>query len=305
VASTRLQLGFREARRPSIYRYDPALFELNGRYGMALEVLSNLFCNRRFHALLDDERRLAFQIVHHCEEARRWRSLPSDLARMRLEDMDNVAEAFDDAAKIVQKLKRIEARHPYFFRHAFKNAFEEQIPEATPLDVQDPDPNHPDGGTRYMADSPTRAHIQHTLAWEIALFKLPNLFSAFEKALKSRKRVSHPFYQIGCLRFEPPLSRKAGVKVRGDAAGLGAWLAYLLREWTAGRGVHPYWPGTKMPEDGRPCWAIVAEFINAALPSDKIETAESVRQQWHTLAKGRAIRLDPWPVEAVREPQAI
>ena len=301
--AVKLQLGFREEGSPSNHSYPADLFRPTGRYGPPLVRLGALFDGGGYLAWTKDEQRLGLQIVHQCEEARRWAAMDTDIARSSAEYTDTLSVDFADAAKLVKRLKNIDALHPYFLRHAFKSAIEKRIPAPVPLDIQMPDQNHEDGGPSYRADAATQAHIQHTLVWKISLFEFGGLLTDFGSELSSRPRIPNPHRELGCLSFEPTLSRRAATKIRADVAGLSAWLACLIRQWTAGKGVSPMWQGTPMPTDGRPHWDIVADFVNAALPCERMETAESVRQQWHTLSKNRTVRLNHWPRVAFREPQ--
>ena len=90
-------------------------------------------------------------------------------------------------------------------------------------------------------------------------------YSSLEKALKGKLPEIHggPFtykYSKGNLSFNKHISR--GKKITAETM-LAFELAFYLRMHTAGRAADSIQNGQGMPDDGNPCFEVVAAFCNA------------------------------------------
>lgn len=298
-----LGYGLKEESGAGEFLYDSVLFSADGPYSSALRELDKLI-NRTPNASQSDILRLRLRVIHECEEAKRWNQITADdYPTAQVKRGDSVGKAFDTAVMAVRVLRAVDREEPFFFRDAIKGALEEQIGPERPLKAWVSNPNLDEGGTLLEANGPTKHHIEHQLVRRIALFGLGELLAALESRLGEKKREAAPWRKIGPLRVNPSLSRRQVAKLDVDILGLSARLAYVFREWTAGRGVTPYWPGLEMPTDGLPNWKLAAEFVNAALNPNKMQDEETLRKRWADFTSARSVRLDPWPRKAVREPQ--
>lgn len=298
-----LNYGLNEAPSPGEYLYDPLLLSAEGPYGSALLQLDKLAA--RTQGICEaDIRRLKLRVIHECEEAKRWAEIADvDYPSAQVKRGDSVASAFETARKAVRLLRLVDQEEPFYFRDTFKGALEKQVGPPQDLRVWQPNQNLDDGGLLLEADAKTKSHIEYQLVWRIALFGLGDLLEELDHALSEEKRKGSPWRKIGPLRVSPALSRKQVAKLDVGILGLSARLAYVFREWTAGRKTRPYWPGLEMPADGSPNWRLVAEFVNLALEPAREQDAESLRKRWDEFSGLRSVRLDPWPRLAVREPQ--
>lgn len=300
-----LTYGLKEAQRPSEFLYDPGLFALEGPYGSALKALDDLI-SRKGPVPSVDSWRLKLRVIHECEESKRWATMTAvhhDYPTAQVGRADSKVTTFASALKAVRLLKQADCEEAFFFRHAFSRALEAQVSAPEPLRVWVPNQNEDAGGTLIEADARTKAHIEHQLIWRIALFGAGEFLSTLEAELGKAKHDARPWRKVGALRVNPGLSRKQVAKLDVGVLGLSGRLAYVFREWTAGRGVTPYWPGLEMPSDGSPCWKVVAEFVNAALRPPKEQGEEDVRKRRVDFARDRSVRLDPWPQKAISEAQ--
>jgi hypothetical protein len=299
AVNSRLQLGLKEAEGPDSYRYPSDILSHSGPYGHAIK----RFRSKGFG--IDDAHidRLVFRLVHECEQAREWSFRGQDYPSALDERYELRREISKQAHTLVEQLAKLAKREPFFFRHSLKGALEKQVEDHADLDVLMPDANHPDGGFRHTAPARTWLYTDHLLCWRIGLFQCDEFLHDWASELDDASRQPRLIRRLGCLRFEPGLSRRAASKVRIEIAGLSAWLSYHLRNATAGRPVVATGPGLVMPKDGKPCWELVADFANAAFPANDPVSATSLRQQWATLSGPKVVKLDPWPREAIREPQ--
>ncbi len=279
--------------------YPQNLLSAEGRYGCAIARL------RVKRLPLTDKKinQLVFRLVHECEEARRWIEQGQDYPTALDERHDVRREVCAEAYPLVRKLTQLAKREPYFFRHCLKAALTKQVGGHEDLNVALPDANQPDGEVRHTASARTWLYTDHLLCWRIGLFQCDEFLEDWTSELAEVNDLSRNVRQLGCLRFEPALSRKAASKVRVEVAGLSAWLSFHLRNASQGRAVTATWPGQAMPYDGKPCWELVSDFINAAFPDTQPVSATSLRSQWKTLSRARKVLIDPWPREAICEPQ--
>lgn len=224
-------------------------------------------------------------------------------------------ERVDDckkAIKALQILANCEKRQPYWLRQAFAAGLCHDLENDTGFEAVFPDPNHVDGGISINLSSEERAALEPQFLMQAALSRLDIIL---QKTIEGLQQFSHrkdcPWFFVGNLRVEPALSRKQRAALAQDGnidvgiarLGLSASLSTWLRHITSGQPQWRRYAGDVVPTFGRPCWEIVADYVNVAIPSQSAVTAESIRQRWRNLSKDRTVRLHLWPQPGQREPQ--
>lgn len=149
----------------------------------------------------------------------------------------------------------------------------------------------PGGNNRHGAtltrnpDGTSRLVIEMGAAW----------FFELEQSLRGKlpERDGGSFlehYTVGNLHFDKRVKEGPPIEV---ASMLAFELAFYLRIFTAGRIGDSTQTGQPMPDDGKPCWPVVAAFCNATLGTqlDGKQVADRVTK----LVKKRGVGLMPWP----------
>jgi len=138
----------------------------------------------------------------------------------------------------------------------------------------------------------------------MAFFQLRELIDAWELEI-DKMFTDWPMHwkEFGALRFEEPLNPKSAANMNVAQLGLIALLTSRLRDWTAGFGIRAYSTGQPVPEHGKPCWDIVAEFVNDALEPPQELNGEAARRVWQSMSAKHAITTQRWPKPSKWESQ--
>lgn len=316
--SKSLNIGYKEAERPKRFTYDSALLTDGGVYAQGHAALDRLIDGQSFDSQGRTQMRNRFRLraVHECEQAKHWFDLQStqgDFHSVRIAENDKRAADCTDAIEAISKLIQIDNSSPFFLRKAFCDGLAftvEEEPED--LDVWLPDPNLEAGGERFQASGKAKHFIESQFAMRTGLFSLDRVLKQTQEYLKYwTERSPEPWNWIGNVYCEPPLSRKSRARITKDGnadlgvavLGLSIALSAMFRLITAGRPNHVRYVGDTMPIDGRPCWEIVADYLNCAFPSMSPESGETIRQRYHAFSKGKTVHIHNWAGAAVRQPQ--
>jgi hypothetical protein len=313
-----LNIGYKEAKRPNRSTYDWALMADDGIYAQGHAALDRLISNLTLDSQERTQIRNRFRLraVHECEEAKLWLDLQStegDFHSVRIAENDKRAADCRDAIEAISKLIQLDNSSPYFLRQAFSQGLAVTVErEPKDLDAWWPDARMQDGGERFQAPGKTKHFIESQFAMRTGLFSLDRVLNQAREYLQNwTERTPDPWNSLGNLYCEPSLSRKSRARITKDGnadlgvavLGLSFALSASFRLLTAGRPNQLRHVGDTMPTDGKPCWEIVADYLNCTFPSMSIESADSIRQRYHTFAKDRTVRIRNWTGAAVRQPQ--
>lgn len=306
-----LRFGLKEQKR-QLLKSDFSFIKDDPNYESGRSKLSALFSDRNDVQFQRADRLL----LSECAAAKNWldqqQSGQTDywVERERLSE-----ERVDDcqkAIKALQILANCEKRQPYWLRQAFAAGLCHDLEKDSGFEADFPDPNHVDGGISINLSADERAALEPQFLMQAALLRLDTIL---QRTIEDLQQFSHrkdcPWLFVGNLLVEPALSRKQRAALAQDGnvevgiarLGLSASLSTWLRHITSGQAQWRRYAGDVVPTFGRPCWEIVADYVNAAIPSKSTVTAESVRQRWRNLSKDRKIRLHLWPQPGQREPQ--
>ena len=310
--------GLVEDKEVRSFRYDPSLLSDTGRYGGAHRALSQTISRKHFCGknLKEMDGRLRLTVIHECEQAKEWlrHHLGGDVDywHLRIEDNDRRAAVCRAAASAISQLIECDRAQPYWIRSAFARALVMQAPKGVGFSAEFPDPNHPDGGLNVSIDPTTREHLEPQFLMQAVLRNLGAVLEhARDDLVRSAEVTREPWNWIGNLTIRPPLSRRSKASISRDfdlplgiaTLGLSASLSAWFRCATAGKFPSFRYAGAEMPLFGRPCWNLVADYINLALPSTNVVTSDGLRQQWSTFARGRKIGIHIWARKGIREAQ--
>lgn len=299
-------------------KHNNQLFSDDGIYGDSHRALAEKLAPK--FSRKDREQnilRLKQICVFNCERAKIWLS---DQRCGRL-DINAARDAYHreviadiviaiDALKTLQKL---DLRQPYYLRQAIAAGLLKQMPEKLGFEAIFPDANLPAGGISIDISSEVREAVEPQFLMQACLWKFDIVL---ETAIQYLSRwyglFDHPVHALGNLRFTPGLcnqSRSGISRDRDQNLGIATLcltgtLSCWFRRVTAGQFPGIFYDGDVYPKDiGNPCWELVANYVEAALPSSDSVTSQSVKQRWHVISKGREVRICRWPEKGERQPQ--
>jgi len=335
----RLSIGISEDKDFRYPQPDPDVFTNDGPYGLALQAVDNLIASEigeksiqmwweaavKMHekqsatlpaanyteARKHIANRLKRLLIYESELARAWSLGPPDWISVSREYNRQVIDFRSDLIKIMKRLRAADQRHSYLLRHSL---FEAAEPFLSPIEFQTtdvPDPNTEKGYKTYETGGEAVRHSEFQFAARLFIFGLEKFIDEAERlsTYKYFTLFKKDYMQVGCLRFEQPIALRALAKINSAQLGITGTIMSRLRDFTAGRGIQVYSTGQPIPDDGRPCWAIVALFVTACMRDVTGTMAEididgdSIRRAWAKTARKYEIRLTSWPKPARREPQ--
>jgi hypothetical protein len=245
---------------------------------------------------------LKFILVHESEWARQWRNGPED----HLTAHRNYRAITEyDKKKIknaIEKIRRFDQKHAFLLRSSFDHALQNFLSSDKPRRAKIPNANAENGYEWRDIAGPKVVYNEFQFANRVSLFHFDELFDLWERKLEDFLGPWRPdWLEFGALRFANPVTPKAAAKMNVVQLGLTARLSSRLRDFTASRGLCIYGTGRPIPSDGKPCWAIVAAFLNSAL--DTRHDDHSIRRVWQSFEKIHDVTLQSWPNPAKRELQ--
>lgn len=325
---TRLTLGLSEDRDFEWPRIPAATFRASGPYRSALARLNALTSAPHMTRIYDEywqrcltsggtlpaatkmeaverlKRDIAWILVLESESARIWSSGPEDY-RSRMRTYQQASQADLKRVKsVLEGLKRLDVKHSYLLRMALDHAMQDFLSDEKIKRVRRYDSNTPKGFTWYTLSGPkVREHELQYLS-RLALFNLSELLDAWGREVDDKfKPWPVNWMEFGALRFEKAIGPKAAAKLNVVQLGLIAHLTSRLRDFTAGHGIWVYSTGQPIPAHGKPCWDIVAEFVNCALSPSNPLTGDTTRRIWQKFFSKHPVKLQGWPKPAKAEPQ--
>ncbi len=244
-------------------------------------------------------------LVVESESARIWRDGPMDY-RTALREYQRSAQTDSNRIKAaISELRRFDEKHPYLLRHTMQRAMQDFLSDEETRHVKRPNPNTEQGFERLTVSGPAVREHEFQFLSKMSFFKFDRLLDSWSREVDA---IFLPWpanwMEFGALRFEEAIAPKAAAKMNIVQLSLIAHLVSRLRDFTEGYGICSYGTGQPIPKHGRPCWSVVAEFVNCALELENPLTAESVRRVWQSFASKHDVRMQSWPRPPKRELQA-
>jgi hypothetical protein len=325
---TRLTLGISEDRQFRHPAVTPDRYATNGPYASALLQLERLIESpsmqpvyKRYwercktsggtlpaatevKAIERLKSTMRWLLIHVCEEALAWSSGPPDyMAALR----NYKKRAKTDSKKIksaINDLRRFDQKHAYLLRHALSHALQDFLSPVETKKVRSPNANAIRGYDLLTVSGPQVREHEFRFLSHISLFRFPELLDSWDREIDVvfDQWPAH-YMEFGPLRFKEPLSPAAAAKLNPAQLGLIAILSARLRDFTAGYNIRVYSTGMQMPEHGRPCWEVVAEFVNCALELENPLTGDTARRVWQSITAKHKVTLQAWPKPAKSESQ--
>jgi hypothetical protein len=312
-----ISIGLKEAERQRDFKYDAALMSNDGVYSAGHIAIDQLVDSLipETEKCSQIKNRFKLLAVHECEEAKRWLELQStqgDFHSVRVAENDRRALDCAEAIDAITKLIQIDDSKPYFLRNAFSSGLASVVEESKGLNVWWPDPNMEAGGEFFRTTGRIKRFVESQFAMRTGLFSMDTVLRQARTSLQNwTEKSPNPWNWLGNLYCDPSLSRKSRSRITKDSdanlgvavLGLSIALSSMFRHLVAGRTTHVRHVGDTIPIDGRPCWEIVAAYINCSFSFVLDESAESVRQRCYAFSKGRRVHIHNWAEAAIRQPQ--
>jgi hypothetical protein len=314
----RLTRGIREASRQNHFTYPSEWFDARGLYAEPLRSLDRFL--RRYWpqkaGISSFRYGIALRLIHECEEAKSWlsrvRADGEDFEAANVRHREQTSITCQRAIKAIETLIECDKASAYYLRSAFAVGLCSSLNDQSDIDYVMGDANRDDGGLHVKLDGERRHVVETQAAMRLAYSELDIVLEATRERLESHgKNPADPWYQIGNIRLNPALSRRARAKIVKDSDmwlgiavfGLSISLSAWFRAWSLNPEKSMRWVGEVVTPNGRPWWNIVADFVNTAFQLRSPETEESLRQRASVICKGREVRVMNWPGGVVREPQ--
>ena len=283
----RLSLGLVEDKEYQWPNSPKTVFDDNGPYQSALSILDTFLEKQRtenIHELYWDRalksgstlpaanyeearirhrRTIRWLMVKEAEEGRIWSHNPPDYMSV-LREYHKRADR--DAAKlkdIIGNLRDMDAEHAYLLRHALQHALQEFMSPEKIKKQRIPNMNLEKGYKLVTVSGPVVRGREFQFLSKLSFFHFDEMLDEWEKEIdKFFRPWPGAWKEFGALRFEQEISKRSAAKMNIAQLGLMAKLTSRIRDFTAGHGVWTYSTGQPIPTHGKPCWSIVAEFIN-------------------------------------------
>jgi hypothetical protein len=170
--------------------------------------------------------------------------------------------------------------------------------------IRRPNQNLDKGYELVPVSGPAVREAQFQFLSDLSFFRFDDLLTSWIREIDQMfsEWPAH-WMEFGALRFSLAVSPKAAAKMNVVQLGLIARLTSRLRDFTEGYGVRIYSTGQPIPDHGKPCWDIVAEFVNCALTPSKPLTGETARRIWQSLSAKYEITTQMWPGPSKSESQ--
>lgn len=326
--SRRLSLGISEDREFEYTRIPAEAFSRSGRYRAALAQLQKLTSSPSFEARARKywDRCLAsgstlpaadyegararykadieWILVYEAEHARIWNDGPVDYHEA-LRKYQRQAKA--DSARIsgaLAELRRFDRKHAYLLRHSVQRAMQNFLSDNEAKKVRRPNANAKNGFDTVTVSGPQVRHSEFQYLSKLAFFSFSEFLDSWDREIAAMfsEWPAH-WKEFGALRFERAISPIAAAKLDVVQLGLIARLTSRLRDFTAGYGVWTYSTGQPVPTHGKPCWEIVAEFVNCSLGPNRELSGETARRIWQSIAAKHVVTMQSWPGPSKSESQ--
>lgn len=326
--ASKLRLGISEDRDFAYPRIRADAFKPDGRYRSALNELDRLIdakSNQPIYAKYWDrslksggtlpattmeeaatrlKSDMRWILVYEAEHARIWKEGPLDYMsalrgykRSAKEDSVRIKGALSD-------LRRFDKKHAYLLRHSLDRALQDFLSDEKPRRAKIPNANTPNGYEWRAVSGPAVREHEFQYLSRVSLFRFDELLEAWAREIDGTFHdwPAH-WMEFGALRFSEPVSARAAAKLNIPQLGLIARLTSRLRDFTEGYGIWSYGTGQPIPKHGKPCWEIVAAFVNCALEPSNPLTGETARRIWQSLSGKYEIKMQSWPRPALSESQ--
>jgi hypothetical protein len=243
-------------------------------------------------------------MIMEAESARIWNEGPKDW-RSALREYQSGAKR--DAARIkaaIAELRRFDRHHAYLLRHAFQRALQDFMSAEKTRRVRRPNMNADRGYETVEVSGPRVRAREFQFLSKLSLFRFSELLDSWAAQVDEMfEPWPANWVEFGSLLFDRPVSPREAAKFKVARLGAIGHLLSRIRDATAGYGIRIYSTGQPIPTWGKPCWEIVAEFVNAAFPEDEPLTGDSVRRTWQSFTGKHPVRLQGWPKPAIAESQ--
>lgn len=324
----RLTLGISEDREFEYPRISAEAFRPLGRYRSAISQLQRLTASPKFEMLAKaywerclksgstlpaadyEGARKKFRsdiewiLVYESERARIWADGPLDYmeALRRYQRQAQTDSARTKSALV--ELIRFDRKHAYLLRHSFQRAMEGFVSDEKVRRVRRPNANLAKGFDTVTVSGPQVRHAEFQFLSKLSFFQFGRLLDDWSSEIDTifSEWPMH-WKEFGALRFERALTPVAAAKMDVVQLGLIARLTSRLRDFTAGYGIWAYSTGQPIPSHGKPCWEVVAEFVNCALGPNRDLTGESARRIWQSISAKHKITMQSWPRPSKSESQ--
>lgn len=324
----RLTLGISEDadRRKAVI--PSVVFQDDGPYAAALEVLDSYLATpaiEKIHesywdrairsgstlpaanfteARLRHRRSIRWIMVLEAEQARLWREGPLDYLSALREYHGSAAKDAKRLMDAISELRRLDKRHAYLLRHSLQHAMQDFLADGKVRRVRVLDPNLKNGYAIKTVSGPNVRESEFQYLTKLSLFDFQKLLDSWTREIETVFRPwKRPWMEFGALLFDGAISPRSAAKMNVVQLGLLARLASRMRDFTAGYGIRAYSRGQPVPSQGKPCWGIVAEFINCALARENSLTGESAQRIWNKFAATHNPTMQTWPNPAKQESQ--
>jgi hypothetical protein len=243
-------------------------------------------------------------LIYESEHARVWADGPLDYnAALR----SYQRQAITDSARItsaIAELRRFDRKHPYLLRHSVQRAMQDFLAEEELKTANRPNANAKRGFDTVTVSGPKVREAEFQFLTKLSLFRFGEFLNSCDREIASIfSQWPLDWKEFGSLRFANALSPMAASKLDVVQLGLIAHLTSRLRDFTAGYGIRAYSTGQPIPTHGKPCWEVVAEFVNCALSANRSITGETARRIWQSISSKHDITMQAWPKPSKSESQ--
>lgn len=324
----RLTLGISEDREFDYPRIPSSAFQASGPYKAALVKLDALLASpsaEKWHrdhwqhcltsgstlpAADYEAARNRFRedirwiLIHEAESARIWSKGPADY-KEALRRYQKAAHL--DSTRIkgaIQELRRFDRKHAYLLRYSLERALQDFMSEEKIRRIRLPNMNHDKGYESRVVSGPAVRRAEFQFISGLSFFRFDEMLNAWDREIDFMfsEWPAH-WREFGALRFAHPVSPVAAAKMNVVQLGLIARLTSRLRDFTSGYGVRICSTGQPIPSHGKPCWEVVAEFVNCGLSPSKPLTGDTARRIWQSISTKYEITTQAWPRPARSESQ--
>lgn len=328
MSASRLSLGISEDRNYVWPKIERSAFDENGPYESAIVSLHRMLAkpsSEKIHqnywdrclgsgstlpaknyekARLKHRYDIGWIMIYEAENARIWHEGPPDHMSM-LREYHNCANSDVVRLKnLISGLRTIGRRHAYLLRNCLNRAMQGFLSDDELRRARIPNANARNGYEVRTISGPTVRYSEFQYASKLSLFHFDDLLNSLEREIdESFRPWPRAWMEFGALRFSRGLDPRTAARMNITQLGLLARLSSRMRDFTNGYGIRAYGTGQPLPSHGRPCWDIVAEFVNCALNLDNPLTGETAQRVWNKFAKKHKPSMQSWPNPAKQEPQ--
>lgn len=324
----RLTLGISEDRHFEYPKISTEAFRPNGPYRSALSKLDKLTLSPSFEQWAKSywnrcvasgstlpaadyegardrfKADIAWVLICEAEEARIWSQGPLDYKEALRRYQKG---ALADSSRIkgaIEELRRFDRKHAYLLRHSLQRALQDFLSERKTRRIKQPNMNSDKGYEMRSISGPAVREAEFRYLSFLSFFRFNEMLDSWIREIDDMfSRWPANWREFGALRFEEAVSPVAAAKMNVVQLGLIARLTSRLRDFTAGHGILIYSTAQPVPTHGKPCWEIVAEFVNCALTPAHELTGESARRIWQSISAKYAVTMQGWPRPSKSEPQ--